>query len=230
MPFIRNAFQRNAVLGNRGRVPVIYLRPEPLGRLDNVLLKRLFDIVFSLVFLLTLFPFIVLVVGIVIKITSPGPIFFKQKRNGQYGNVFWCYKFRSMKYNNPSESRQATQHDSRVTPFGKFLRKSSIDELPQFINVLKGDMSVVGPRPHMMQHTEKYGELINKYMVRHFVKPGVTGWAQVTGFRGETKTIDEMEGRIKQDIWYIEHWSFALDIYIILLTVYKSIIGDEKAY
>lgn len=135
-----------------------------------------------------------------------------------------------MKVNKESDTVQATKNDRRVTKFGEFLRKSSIDELPQFINVLLGDMSVVGPRPHMLKHTQEYGELINKYMVRHFVKPGVTGWAQVTGFRGETKNIADMEGRIKKDIWYIEHWSFVLDLYIIFLTIYNGIKGDKKAY
>lgn len=129
-----------------------------------------------------------------------------------------------------SDVKQATRDDPRVTKFGRFLRKTSIDELPQFINVLIGDMSVVGPRPHMLRHTEEYSELINKYMVRHYVKPGITGWAQVTGYRGETRTVEEMAGRIRQDIWYIEHWSFSLDLYIIFLTVYNAVKGDRQAY
>lgn len=124
-----------------------------------------------------------------------------------------------MKVNTQSDTLQATLHDPRKTRFGNFLRKSSIDELPQFINVLMGDMSVVGPRPHMLKHTEQYSQLINKYMVRHFVKPGVTGWAQVTGFRGETHELWQMEGRVQRDIWYIEHWTFMLDLYIMYKTI-----------
>lgn len=230
VPFMINEFQRDVSLIEIGNVPIVSLREEPLNQLGNLIFKRLFDIVFSVLFLVLVFPFVLLTVGIIIKFTSPGPIFFKQKRNGKYGKEFICYKFRSMKVNKESDTVQATKNDRRVTKFGEFLRKSSIDELPQFINVLLGDMSVVGPRPHMLKHTQEYGELINKYMVRHFVKPGVTGWAQVTGFRGETKNIADMEGRIKKDIWYIEHWSFVLDLYIIFLTIYNGIKGDKKAY
>ena len=135
-----------------------------------------------------------------------------------------------MKVNTQCDTLQATEHDPRKTKFGNFLRKSSIDELPQFINVLKGDMSIVGPRPHMLKHTEEYSELINKYMVRHFIKPGITGWAQVNGCRGETKELAQMEARIKKDIWYVENWSFWLDIRIIYLTVRNALRGDANAY
>ena len=135
-----------------------------------------------------------------------------------------------MKVNAQSDTLQATLHDPRKTRFGNFLRKCSIDELPQFINVLLGDMSVVGPRPHMLKHTEQYSQLINKYMVRHFVKPGVTGWAQVTGFRGETHELWQMEGRVQRDIWYIEHWTFMLDLYIIYKTVRNALEGEKEAY
>ena len=191
-----------------GNVPVLCIRQEPLSFTENRFRKRTFDIVFSLLFLCTLFPVIYIIVGLTIKITSPGPIFFKQKRSGE----------------------EATLHDPRKTRFGNFLRKSSIDELPQFINVLLGDMSVVGPRPHMLKHTEQYSQLINKYMVRHFVKPGVTGWAQVTGFRGETHELWQMEGRVQRDIWYIEHWTFMLDLYIIYKTVRNALEGEKEAY
>ena len=214
-------------IGNTAVITPFY---EPLNKFENRLVKRFFDVVFSLCFLCTLFPIIYLVVAIVIKISSPGPVFFKQKRHGLNGKEFWCYKFRSMKVNKDADKLQATANDPRKTKFGDFMRKTSIDELPQFINVLKGDMSVVGPRPHMLKHTTEYSAQIDNYMVRHYIKPGVTGWAQVTGFRGETKTLEEMEGRIKADIWYVEHWSFTLDLLIIWKTVYNGAKGDKQAY
>ena len=160
----------------------------------------------------------------------PGPIFFKQNRNGLNDKEFYCYKFRSMKVNKEADTLQATKDDPRKTRWGNIMRKTNIDELPQFINVLLGDMSIVGPRPHMLKHTEEYSKLINKYMVRHFVKPGITGWSQVTGYRGETKELKDMEGRVIGDIWYIEHWSFWLDIYIIYKTVRNAIHGEKNAY
>lgn len=205
-----------------GNMVLISLHKEPLLLLGNIILKRIFDFIFSLLFIITLFPIIYIVIGVIIKLTSPGPILFKQKRTGQYGKEFWCYKFRSMSVNNQADTLQAKFGDPRVTKVGKFLRETSLDELPQFLNVLRGEMSIVGPRPHMIKHTIEYSGLINKYMVRLYVKPGITGWAQVTGFRGETKTLTDMEGRIRQDIWYIEHWSFALDIYIIILPINKQ--------
>ena len=201
----------------------------PLANPVNKAIKRAFDIVASLFFLIPtalMFPFIYLI----IKIQSPGPIFFKQKRTGIDGKDFDMLKFRSMHVNADADKVQATKNDPRKYPFGNFMRKSNIDELPQFLNVLKGDMSFVGPRPHMLLHTEQYSQLIDKYMVRHFVKPGLTGWAQVTGFRGETKELWQMEGRVKRDIWYIEHWSIWLDIRIIWLTAKTIFIHDKNAY
>ena len=211
-------------------VKALSIRREPLELRENRILKRIFDIVFSYLFLTTLFPFFYLIVGLAIKISSPGPIFFKQKRSGEDGREFWCYKFRSMRVNSECDTLQATECDPRKTCIGEIIRKTSIDELPQFINVLKGDMSVVGPRPHMLKHTKEYSQLINKFMVRHFVKPGITGWAQVTGYRGETKELWQMEGRVSRDIWYIEHWTFILDLYIIYKTVYNAICGEKEAY
>lgn len=202
---------------------------NPLDNTMNRAIKRSFDIVLSLLFLIPtacLFPFIF----IIMKIQSPGPILFKQKRTGLDGKTFNCYKFRSMHVNADSDKVQATKNDPRKYPFGNFMRKTNIDELPQFLNVLQGRMSIVGPRPHMLAHTVQYSELIDQYMVRHFVKPGVTGWAQVNGFRGETKELWQMEGRVKRDIWYIENWSFWLDIRIIWLTVKKMFSHDENAY
>lgn len=170
------------------------------------------------------------IVFIITKLTMPGPVFFRQKRNGINGEEFYCIKFRSMRVNAQADTLQATKDDPRKTKWGNIMRKTNIDELPQFINVLKGDMSIVGPRPHMLKHTEEYSKLIDKYMMRHFVKPGITGWSQVTGYRGETKELCQMEGRVKGDIYYIEHWSIWLDIYIIYKTVANAIKGDEEAY
>jgi putative colanic acid biosynthesis UDP-glucose lipid carrier transferase len=170
------------------------------------------------------------IVGLIIKVTSPGPVFFKQKRNGLNGRIFYCYKFRSMKVNAAADQQQATANDPRKTRFGDFLRRSSIDELPQFINVLRGEMSIVGPRPHMVKHTEEYSAIIDRYMVRHWVKPGITGWAQVNGARGETQRREQMEDRIDKDVWYIENWTFGLDLRIIFLTIYNGLRGDKQAY
>lgn len=213
-----------------GPMTLIKLRDEPLANPLNAALKRALDIVISLVFLLTLFPLICLVVAIGTALTSPGPVFFKQKRTGYKGNSFNMYKFRSMKLNAESDTLQATKDDPRVTRFGSFLRRSSIDELPQFINVLRGDMSVIGPRPHMEMHTEVYTKLVDEYLVRHMVRPGLTGWAQVNGCRGETPTTESMAERVRLDIWYIEHWSLLLDVKIFFMTIAQIVKGSAKAY
>lgn len=213
-----------------GDVPCLGFYDEPLSWVENRMVKRAFDILFSLAFLCTLFVPVLIVVSIITKITMPGPIFFRQKRNGIYGKEFYCLKFRSMKVNSQADTMQATRNDPRTTRWGSIMRKTNIDELPQFINVLLGDMSVVGPRPHMIKHTEEYSALIDKYMVRHFIKPGVTGWSQINGFRGETKELEQMENRVKGDIWYMEHWNFWLDIYIIYKTVANVIVGEKNAY
>lgn len=230
IPNVRNYLHRRVHFEMFGKVPIFTIREEPLMLLENRILKRTFDLFFSLLFLCTLFPFIYIIVGIAIKVSSPGPVFFKQRRSGENGQEFWCYKFRSMCVNKDCDKQQATKNDPRKTKLGDFLRKTSIDELPQFINVLLGQMSVVGPRPHMLKHTKEYSELIDKYMVRHFIKPGITGWAQVTGFRGETKELWQMEGRVERDIWYLEHWTFLLDMYIIYKTVRNVVCKDKKAY
>ena len=195
----------------------------------ELFLKRCMDIAGSLIGLaLTGIAFVIF--APIIKKQSPGPVFFAQVRVGKNGRQFKFYKFRSMKVNTQCDTLQATENDPRKTRIGEIMRKTSVDELPQFINVLKGDMSIVGPRPHMLKHTEEYSNLINKFMVRHFVKPGITGWAQVTGYRGETKELWQMEGRVQRDIWYIEHWTFLLDLYIMYKTVYNAIRGEKEAY
>ena len=230
VPNVCKGFPRRIWHSMVGNMPILNLRYEPLSKMENRVLKRIFDIVLSGIFLITIFPFIYFIVGSIIKLTSPGPIFFKQMRTGLNGVEFKCYKFRSMKVNEEADSKQATANDPRKTRFGDFLRRSNLDELPQFINVFKGDMSIVGPRPHMLAHTETYARLIDKYMVRHFIKPGVTGWAQTHGFRGETKELSQMEGRVKADIWYMEHWTILLDLYIIYKTIANVIMGEKNAY
>ena len=202
---------------------------SPLEDPMNRIFKRSVDIFLSVLFLI---PTVLLmpVIALIVKRQSPGPLFFRQLRTGLDGRQFHCYKFRSMHVNKEADSRQATKDDPRKFPFGDFMRKTNIDELPQFWNVLVGDMSIVGPRPHMLVHTEQYDKLIDKYMVRHFVKPGITGWAQVTGFRGETPELWQMEGRVERDIWYIQHWSFWLDLRIIWMTVKTIFVRDKNAY
>ena len=230
VPNLRNYMKRAMNLELLGNVPILYIREEPLRQASNRFIKRAFDIVVSSVFLCTAFPFVYIFVAIGTKLTSKGPVFFIQERSGENGQTFGCIKFRSMRVNDDADRLQATKDDPRKTKFGDFLRRSSIDELPQFINVLKGDMSLVGPRPHMLQLTEQYSKLINKYMVRHLIKPGITGWAQVTGYRGETHELSQMEGRVRRDIWYLENWSLLLDIRIIFKTMLNALKQDENAY
>lgn len=191
--------------------------------------KRCFDIVFSLVACVAIALFTP-IIALIIKLQSRGPIFFVQDRTGKYGRTFRCLKFRTMRTNGECNIRQCTKHDPRVFPFGRFLRRTNLDELPQFFNVLMGDMSIVGPRPHMLYHTDYYSKLIPHYMNRHFVRPGITGWAQVTGFRGETRELWQMEGRVRCDMWYINHWSLWLDLRIMVMTVKNIFVRDEMAY
>ena len=227
--FYRNV-KKSMIMEMMESIPLLTVRVEPLQASYNRALKRCFDVLFSLSILLTVFPILYVVVGVLIKLSSPGPILFRQKRTGLYGQDFECYKFRTMRVNAEADTLQAVKNDPRKTKIGDFLRRTNLDEFPQFVNVLKGDMSVVGPRPHMLKHTEQYSALIDKYMVRHLVKPGVTGWAQVTGYRGETKTLEQMEGRVKRDVWYIENWSFLLDLKIIVVTVINMFKGEKNAY
>lgn len=227
--FYRN-IKKSMILEIMDSIPLLSIRNEPLQSLHNRVAKRAFDIIFSFMVLITVYPIIYIVVGILIKLNSPGPILFKQKRTGIYGQEFECYKFRTMKINKEADTIQAVKNDPRTTKIGSFLRRTNLDEFPQFVNVLLGDMSVVGPRPHMLKHTELYSKLIDKYMVRHLVKPGITGWAQIMGYRGETRTLEQMEGRVKRDVWYIENWSFFLDLKIIFVTVINMFKGEKNAY
>ena len=192
--------------------------------------KRGFDIVVSLCFLCLVFPFVLLLVFILTECTMPGKLFFVQKRTGLNGKTFKCYKFRSMRQNPLSEVRQATKGDERVTRWGYIMRKTSLDETPQFINVLMGDMSIVGPRPHMLKHTDEFTQMVDDYMLRHQVKPGVTGWSQVNGFRGEIKKVEDIRNRVKYDLWYIDNWSFLLDLRIIFKTMTLCFGNDSHAH
>ncbi|MCC8423969.1 undecaprenyl-phosphate glucose phosphotransferase [Mucilaginibacter sp. UR6-11] len=222
--------KRPTYVENFGHIPVISVRAEPLENMLSRFLKRAFDILFSLFIICFVFSWLFPILAVLIKLGSKGPIFFVQIRSGRDNKPFKCYKFRSMKINAESNKRQATKNDSRITKLGSFLRRSSLDELPQFFNVLIGNMSVVGPRPHMISHTKQYAQLIDKFMVRHFLKPGITGYAQVNGLRGETKTTEAMLERVEADVWYLENWSFLLDLKIIFLTVWNAVKGEENAY
>ena len=230
VPSYRNYLKRKMTTKQFGDHMVLSIRKEPLGILKNRILKRGFDLLCSSLFLCTVYPFLYVFIGIAIKISSPGPVYFKQKRTGLDGKSFDCLKFRSMKVNKECDKLQATKDDPRKTKIGDFLRQTNLDELPQLINVWKGEMSLVGPRPHMLKHTEFYSQLINRYMVRHLVKPGITGWAQIHGFRGETKQLKDMENRVRHDIWYLENWSFWLDIYILYRTLLNMLEGEKNAY
>lgn len=222
---VTRAFQMHTI----GAVPVMTVRNNPLNSAVNRGLKRAFDVLFSSAFLLVS-PLIFIPVAIAIKLSSPGPVFFRQQRTGYKGLPFMCLKFRTMRVNSDADSRQASKDDPRKTRVGDFLRRTSIDELPQFINVFLGQMSVVGPRPHMLAHTEQYSKLIDKYMVRHLIKPGITGWAQVNGYRGQTEQLWQMERRVEYDVWYIEHWTFLSDLKIIARTIVNAFHGEENAF
>lgn len=230
IPDFYHLYYNRYVVKNFGSIPVISIRKEPLEEPHWRNVKRIFDIFFSAFVLLFVCSWLFLIIGIIIKLTSKGPIFFKQKRLGKDKEEFDCYKFRSMYVNSKSDELQATKNDKRITPIGKFLRKTSLDEFPQFWNVLKGNMSVVGPRPHMIKHNIEYSKVIEHYMVRQLVKPGITGWAQINGYRGETKEDIEMMNRVEYDVWYLENWFFLLDLKIIFLTFWNVFKGEDKAY
>lgn len=209
---------------------IISLRIEPLQSFENRIRKRLFDIVVSSFVIVCILSWLYPIIALLIKLDSRGPILFKQLRTGRDNKPFMCFKFRSMKVNDESDLKQAERGDSRITELGRLLRKSSLDEFPQFFNVFMGDMSIVGPRPHMLKHTEEYSRIIGKYMVRQFLKPGITGWAQVNGYRGETKNVRQMEERVEHDIWYMENWSLMLDVKIMFMTIINVIKGETNAH
>ncbi|WP_404985310.1 exopolysaccharide biosynthesis polyprenyl glycosylphosphotransferase [Chryseobacterium sp. M5] len=211
-------------------IPFLKLIREPLSNPKKQLLKRTFDIGFSLFVMVFLLSWLIPIVALIVKIESNESVFFLQKRSGLNNEPFNCIKFRSMKSNTIADIQTARKNDARITRFGAFMRKTSIDELPQFINVFLGEMSIVGPRPHMLSQTEMYSKITKKYMTRHIVKPGITGWAQVMGARGEIFSHSDMEKRIEKDVWYIQNWSFFLDMKIIFLTLYNIVRGDEQAY
>jgi len=211
-------------------IPILSLRPEPLEDMGNSAKKRFFDIIFSLAVFIFILSWLIPLMAILIKLTSKGPVFFTQLRSGKNNKQFRCYKFRTLKVNGEANSKQVTKNDARITPLGKFMRKTNLDEFPQFLNVLIGNMSVVGPRPHMLKHTTTFSKIMSGYMIRHFVKPGVTGWAQVNGYRGEIKENEQLHKRIEYDILYMENWSLWLDIKIIWLTIYSTFRGDQNAY
>lgn len=233
LKFIPNETQilsRNFTFDYYDYIPVISMRTIVLDNSLNKSVKRVFDLLFSTVVIVGILTWLTPILAIFIKLESKGPVFFVQKRNGLNYQEFNCYKFRSMNLNPEAHLEQVSKNDPRITRVGRFLRKTSIDELPQFINVLFGQMSVVGPRPHMVSHTEMYAQRVNKFMVRHFVKPGITGLAQTKGYRGEVETEQDIINRVKYDIFYMENWSILLDIEIILKTIYQIIKGDEKAF
>lgn len=211
-------------------IPVISLRNILQDESFNKVIKRAFDLVFSLIIIISVLSWLVPIMALIIKLDSRGPLFFVQKRNGLNYKDFNCYKFRSMELNDTADMELTSKNDMRITKIGRFIRKTSIDELPQFINVFLGEMSVVGPRPHMVSVANIYAAKVDKFMVRHFVKPGITGLAQTKGYRGEVEKDRDIINRVKYDIFYIENWSLLLDIKIILITIYSTLRGDEKAY
>jgi putative colanic acid biosynthesis UDP-glucose lipid carrier transferase len=229
VPDFKMIFSRDVNMSMENDLLMIRFRDERLEKIENRIVKRTFDLAFTLLLLVTVLWWLLPILALLVKLGSPGPVFFIQKRSGRDGRVFDCYKFRSMHVNTDADRKAAERDDARLTPFGRFLRRTSLDELPQFFNVLKGDMSVVGPRPHMLAHTNEYRRMINRYMVRHFMKPGITGWAQTNGYRGDI-TGNRMEERVRKDIWYMENWSFLLDVLILLKTARLLVFGDRNAY
>lgn len=229
IPDSKQIFSKNLKIDYYEMFPVLSLQRTLLHEPVTKAFKRTFDILFSIFVIVFLLSWLMPILAILIKLESKGPVFFKQGRPGLDEEEFFCYKFRSMKINHTTE-REASKNDPRVTKIGRFLRKTSLDEMPQFFNVLAGDMSVVGPRPHLWSQNKAYGNKVKKYMVRHYVKPGITGLAQVKGYRGEIETDEDMVNRIKFDVFYIENWSFVLDVKIIIQTVINIFKGEEKAY
>ena len=230
IPDNKNIFAKKLKFEYYDYIPVLSLRDIPLHNTINSIIKRIFDVLFSILVILGILSWLTPLLAIIIRLESKGPIFFRQTRNGIDKREFYCYKCRSMAPNEDSDTAMTIKNDMRITKVGKFIRRTSIDELPQFYNVFFGTMSVVGPRPHMVKHTNEYANKVDKYMLRHFVKPGITGLAQVRGYRGEIETDNDIQNRIKFDVFYVENWSLFLDIKIIVQTVLNAISGEEKAY
>ena len=230
VPSVSIFLEKGMTIDHYADLSMFSFRRDPLEDVGNRIKKRLFDVgvsVFVVVFILSwLYPLL----AILIKLGSEGPVLFKQLRSGISDQPFYCMKFRTMKLNNHSDQLQASRNDARVTWLGTILRKTSLDEFPQFINVLLGDMSVVGPRPHMLSHTAEFSQMADHYMVRHLLKPGITGWAQVNSFRGEIKHPDQLKDRISSDLWYLQNWSLILDVKIVAMTFLRVFIGDKNAY
>jgi putative colanic acid biosysnthesis UDP-glucose lipid carrier transferase len=230
IPDQKQLLSLNSVFEYYDYIPIISRRIISLDDSIHKIIKRIFDLIFSILMIIGVLSWLIPIMAIIVKLDSKGSLFFIQKRNGLNNKEFNCLKFRSMQINGLADIEQVSKNDVRITKVGKFIRKTSIDELPQFFNVLFGDMSVVGPRPHMVSHTNMYAERIDKFMVRHFIKPGITGLAQTKGFRGEVETDKDIINRVRYDIFYIEKWSLLLDFKIIFNTVYNVLKGDKKAY
>lgn len=229
LPDLLGLKYKNFKLDLYGDLPIVSVRNIPLDDTINKIVKRGFDIVFSFFICTLILSWLIPLLAVIIKLDSRGPVFFRQKRSGLNNEEFWCYKLRSMILSNDAHTKQATKEDERITSIGNFLRKTSLDEMPQFFNVFIGNMSVVGPRPHMLKHTEEYSLIIEKYMLRHLIKPGITGLSQIMGYRGTTEDSHKMKKRVKTDIYYIENWSFFLDIRIIIQTIWNILRGDKNA-
>jgi putative colanic acid biosynthesis UDP-glucose lipid carrier transferase len=222
VPGFYKLFEQNFEINMVNQIPIINVNEIPLDGYYNSLYKKYFDIFFSL-FVLVLASPVLVTIGLLVKLTSKGPVFYVAERVGMGGKVFKLYKFRTMVHSNKKQDRLSTQpNDTRVTRLGRFLRRSNLDELPQFFNVLKGEMSVVGPRPHRVYLDKKLQNSVSRYMIRHYIKPGITGWAQVNGWRGPTDKSEQKKQRIRHDLWYIKNWSFRLDIKIIFLTLFSK--------
>lgn len=232
VPDLRNFIDRKVHVDFIENMPVLSLRAEPLSYKTAQIKKRIFDVVMSSLIIVFLLSWLLPLLAILIKLDSKGPVFFTQKRSGKNNQPFSCLKLRSLKAHDHADgaTNQVTKDDERVTKVGRFLRKTNLDELPQFFNVLRGQMSIVGARPHMLRHTVDFATIETEYMLRHLTKPGVTGWAQINGYRGEIKQVNQLKKRIEHDIWYIENWNIWLDVKIVFLTVYVTLKGDKNAY
>ena len=230
IPDLSHFIKRNFYINYLKDIPVLSLRQEPLNDTGNRIRKRIFDVIVSLLVIIFILSWLIPILGLLIRLESPGSVFFKQQRTGKNKKIFSCLKFRSMIVNGDAHTKQASAGDARITRLGRFIRHTNIDEFPQFINVFKGEMSIVGPRPHMLKHTTDYSIMIDEYMIRQFLKPGITGWAQIHGCRGEITTLEQLRDRVEHDIWYMENWSLLLDVRIMFLTLMNMIIGQKNAF